>query len=329
MRKQIKIQACSSPSIEDAFKDFLLHKKASGIAEKTLRSYSQQFSAVSKFIDSSVTAKAKLHFEFSQPVRVADAVCHSRSIYMDTTKNNAPKYEYVVETVTDRIGGGIDLAAVDSVIQARARIGWRLVTIFTNELGKDALSMGRLGVNSTIDQSILVFEREIKQPEPIQLRANAGVSSSNIVSPFFPKAVSLFESKGTLHAVLKVLCEDGFILKSLQGDLVVYNIFKDSVVLKDVCFFSFDKCDNGYYESSPFPVSLPDKIIYGVSDVSLSIKKYISNDELVIVDDTKHTVDVKKNYPSFVDSNGFWTCTNCGSKNDPECVFCVECLTDR
>jgi len=54
MRKQIKIQACSSPSIEDAFKDFLLHKKASGIAEKTLRSYSQQFSAVSKFIDSSI-----------------------------------------------------------------------------------------------------------------------------------------------------------------------------------------------------------------------------------------------------------------------------------
>ena len=54
MRKQIKIQACSSPSIEDAFKDFLLHKKATGIAEKTLRSYSQQFSAVSKFIDSSV-----------------------------------------------------------------------------------------------------------------------------------------------------------------------------------------------------------------------------------------------------------------------------------
>lgn len=54
MRKQIKIQACSSPSIEDAFKGFLLHKKASGIAEKTLRSYSQQFSAVSKFIDSSI-----------------------------------------------------------------------------------------------------------------------------------------------------------------------------------------------------------------------------------------------------------------------------------
>lgn len=44
--------------------------------------------------------------------------------------------------------------------------GWHLVTAYSNELGKNALSGGAggvlLGVNSTIDENILIFERFVK-----------------------------------------------------------------------------------------------------------------------------------------------------------------------
>ena len=44
--------------------------------------------------------------------------------------------------------------------------GWHLVTAYSNELGKNALSGGAggvmLGVNSTVDENILIFERYVK-----------------------------------------------------------------------------------------------------------------------------------------------------------------------
>lgn len=44
--------------------------------------------------------------------------------------------------------------------------GWHLVTAYSNELGKNALSGGiggvMTGVNSTIDENILIFERFVK-----------------------------------------------------------------------------------------------------------------------------------------------------------------------
>ena len=44
--------------------------------------------------------------------------------------------------------------------------GWHLVTAYSNELGKNALSGGVggavFGVNSTIDENILIFERFVR-----------------------------------------------------------------------------------------------------------------------------------------------------------------------
>ena len=44
--------------------------------------------------------------------------------------------------------------------------GWHLVTAYSNELGKNALSGGAggvlLGVNSTVDENILIFERFVR-----------------------------------------------------------------------------------------------------------------------------------------------------------------------
>ena len=65
MAKRIKIQERSCPSIKEAFDDFLLHKKASGLAEKTCRTYSEQFAAICKHLDSSapITSLVKRQLE--------------------------------------------------------------------------------------------------------------------------------------------------------------------------------------------------------------------------------------------------------------------------
>ena len=53
MAKKLRIQAQQTKTIAEAFSDFLLCKKALGISDKTLKTYSQHFSAVCKYLDSS------------------------------------------------------------------------------------------------------------------------------------------------------------------------------------------------------------------------------------------------------------------------------------
>ncbi len=78
-----------------------------------------------------------------------------------------PLFEYQVITVDDLSTGQADQGSIQKVLSEWSEKGWRLHTIFTNEIGKSstAASIGGFGTgtNATIDQTILVFERCIKE----------------------------------------------------------------------------------------------------------------------------------------------------------------------
>ena len=81
-------------------------------------------------------------------------------------------YEYKVISLLDIGGifnsnsGRVDVAAMTQTLNELGIAGWRLVTAYSNELGKNALSGGAggilLGANSTVDENILIFERFVK-----------------------------------------------------------------------------------------------------------------------------------------------------------------------
>ena len=79
---------------------------------------------------------------------------------------NNPHYEYVSVVVNDLDTGEIDNKQIQYLLEKYSQNGWRLHTIFTNEIGKTAtaVKIGFLGgaVNATIDQTVLIFERCIK-----------------------------------------------------------------------------------------------------------------------------------------------------------------------
>lgn len=73
-----------------------------------------------------------------------------------------PMYEYKVETVMDSIVlGKFEHEKIQRIINNYAIRGWHLHSAFTNEVGKNAA----LGINATINQTILIFERCIKPEE--------------------------------------------------------------------------------------------------------------------------------------------------------------------
>lgn len=81
-------------------------------------------------------------------------------------------YEYKVISLSDVSGlfkknsGQVDIDAMTQTLNDLGLDGWHLVTAYSNELGKNALSGGvggaLLGVNSTVDENILIFERFVK-----------------------------------------------------------------------------------------------------------------------------------------------------------------------
>ena len=72
-------------------------------------------------------------------------------------------YEYDVVTIINEDHGTINKEKMMKILSEYARNGWKLHTIYSNELGKNALSILGFGANSTACEDVLIFERRIPE----------------------------------------------------------------------------------------------------------------------------------------------------------------------
>lgn len=77
-----------------------------------------------------------------------------------------PLFEYKVVAVSDLSNGEMNQDEVQEMLSKYSEEGWRLHSVFTNEIGKKP-SAGSvifgMAINETIDQTVLIFERCIKR----------------------------------------------------------------------------------------------------------------------------------------------------------------------
>ena len=82
-------------------------------------------------------------------------------------------WEYKVIKVQDQNGwfsnGSVNEEAMIGALNHLGANGWHLVSAYTNELGKNLISAGGIGLNSTRDEHILIFERRITDIERFPL----------------------------------------------------------------------------------------------------------------------------------------------------------------
>lgn len=83
---------------------------------------------------------------------------------LEQYKRNA-YYEYDYIVVENNMDGYTDKDKIAKIIREHAFQGWRLISMYSNEIGKNALSVGGIGANATMSEDILVFERCIKGEE--------------------------------------------------------------------------------------------------------------------------------------------------------------------
>lgn len=78
-----------------------------------------------------------------------------------------PLYEYKFIVSLDKNDGRIDSNNIENILRTHSSNGWRLHTIFTNEIGKES-TMGGFGgfsssTNATRNEIVMVFERCIRK----------------------------------------------------------------------------------------------------------------------------------------------------------------------
>ncbi len=71
-------------------------------------------------------------------------------------------YEYDVVTIVNENHGRVDKEKMKKILAEYTKNGWKLHTIYSNELGKNAIAILGLGVNSTACEDVLIFERRIE-----------------------------------------------------------------------------------------------------------------------------------------------------------------------
>ena len=74
-------------------------------------------------------------------------------------------YEYDVVTVLNIGHGQVDKNKMMDILASHARGGWRLHTIYSNEFGKNAISILGIGGNSTASEDVMIFERKVQSLE--------------------------------------------------------------------------------------------------------------------------------------------------------------------
>ncbi len=72
-------------------------------------------------------------------------------------------YEYDVVTIINENHGTVDKEKMMKILSDHAKNGWKLHTMYSNELGKNALSLMGFGVNATACEDVMIFERRVQE----------------------------------------------------------------------------------------------------------------------------------------------------------------------
>lgn len=76
-----------------------------------------------------------------------------------------PFYEYDFIVVPNNSDGTANKELINKVLISHAVQGWKLVTMYSNMIGKNEITIAGVGTNVTICEDVLVFERCIKAGE--------------------------------------------------------------------------------------------------------------------------------------------------------------------
>ena len=248
-------------------------------------------------------------------------------------------YEYEVETIPNTIKGKTDTEQMFEIIKKYAQDGWKLHTVYSNELGKNGLAIGGIGVNSTYSEDIMIFERQIKHNvqsftektlSVINYAEDSSIRFGQVelkTSSYSDKMyISLY---GNMNKDIKV--------DALQINMKLITIFDEEIELEKISFINVEK-NAGEFKTEFYEFELDRNIVNIVRAVKVYLLKYVAEGKAIdissipyidVSNDEEHLLRERQFWGhdyvgKFEDLGNEWKCI-CGKMNvssNRKCVFC-------
>ena len=145
------------------------------------------------------------------------------------------QHEYKVLSLRDQVGGCVDPAIMQQQLNTLAADGWRVVAAYSNDIGTNAVSIGGIGINSSVGQNILVLERIIPAVPSV---VDIPVIRTHQKLLFRSKNLQLQLRDTDVVASLQLYCNAGT-LQGIKANLDFLTIFDEHILCKDAHFVQF------------------------------------------------------------------------------------------
>ena len=247
------------------------------------------------------------------------------------------KYTYKIETIHDQEDGSIDTQILQNRINWNADQGWRLVSSFTNELGKNSSVGGyggiSIGTNATIDELVLIFEKTVVEQQESDIKIFP-ISKVNSSLPFIPKEITIDRSNGFMVSIAS--CEIKPI--GLIGNIIIHTIFGQSIEINNIEFY-FQDLDSNLISScfTEFNVEKTQPI-KSIREIDFLVTKWVSENydiyeaeslEMIPVDNIQQTaIEEEKAVVPYIEDgiNGkTLVCPKCGARQMINARRCFRC----
>ena len=187
-------------------------------------------------------------------------------------------YEYKIEVIPDNNNGCVDLSTMQNRIKWYSQSGWRLVSAFSSEVGKNTNQGGyggfAVGTNSTIDETILIFEKPIYDSDLV-IEKRIKNKRFNHNYPVYANCCSILRNNETEKAFLSIQGKVNAVSRpeALLADVIIEDLFGVEYTVDNILFDSIVLSEQNEFRSERIAIEY--KYTKAICHVEIIIKKYV------------------------------------------------------
>lgn len=251
-------------------------------------------------------------------------------------------YEYAIESISSSFLGETKKEEMLKVIQKYTNDGWRVHTIYSNELGKNAVSFLGVGVNSTQSEDIIIFERSIQYNVICHTERELLVMNYCEDLPVRFGKAKMIIPQNTDKFMFSIAGKygKGISMEAFRVDADFITIFDEKISVKNISFIT-NNIEKSDFVTELYEIPLNKNEIRLIKAVKIYVKSYVVNgkaysfENLSYIDVCNDNLSmVQKDiygqdyFQTFSENDNEWRCV-CGKINENSTDVCPICGRSR
>ena len=250
-------------------------------------------------------------------------------------------YEYAIESISNTFSGKTQKEEMLDVIKKYAQDGWRVHTIYSNELGRNVVAFMGVGVNATQSEDIIIFERHIQYNVMCHTEKDLLVTNycGDLPVRFGIAKMKIPQNSDTFFLTVAGKSGNDIKMEAFRVNAEFITIFDEKIPVNNISFM-VRNTEKSNFVTEPYEVLLNKNEIKLIKAVKFYIKSYVVNGKAHLLENLNY-VDVcddlsitqkdifgQDYFQEYLENENGWTCV-CGKTNESETEICPICGRKR